>query len=85
MIQALRPAAPTAGAGAAAIVGRLGPCELGRDKLKRYKRFMDWVGEAESKMRLLGITTSDQKASFVQSSAGTELKVVVVSSKLVTS
>ena len=41
--------APTAGAGAAAIVGRLGPCELGRDKLKRYKRFIDWVGEAESK------------------------------------
>ena len=48
LIQALR-AAPTAGAGAAAIVGRLGPCELGRDKLKRYKRFIDWVGEAESK------------------------------------
>ena len=67
MIQALRPAAPTAGAGAAAIVGRLGPCELGRDKLKRYKRFMDWV--AESKIRLMGITTSEQKASFVQSSA----------------
>ena len=73
LIQALRPAAPTAGAGAAAIVGRLGPCELGRDKLKRYKRFLDWVGEAESKMRLLGITNSQQKASFVQSSGGTEL------------
>ena len=41
LIQALRPAAPTAGAGAAAVVGRLGPCELGRDKLKRYKRFID--------------------------------------------
>ena len=66
-------AAPTAGAGAAAIVGRLGPCELGRDKLRRYKRFMDWIGEAESKMRLLGITTSQQKASFVQSSGGTAL------------
>ena len=70
-VQNNTPAAPTAGAGAAAIVGRLGPCELGRDKLKRYKRFMDWVGEAESKMRLLGITTGQQKASFVQSSAGT--------------
>ena len=72
-MQQVTPAAPTAGAGAAAIVGRLGPCELGRDKLKRYKRFMDWVGEAESKMRLLGITTSQQKASFVQSSGGIEL------------
>ena len=46
---------------------------MGRDKLKRYKRFIDWVGEAESKMRLLGITTSQQKASFVQSSGGIEL------------
>ena len=62
LIKALIPAAPTAGAGAAAIVGSLGPCELGRDKLKRYKRFIDWVGEAESKMRLQGITTSKQKA-----------------------
>ena len=46
---------------------------MGRDKLKRYKKFIDWVGEAESKMRLLGITNSQQKASFVQSSGGTEL------------
>ena len=72
-VQYNTPAAPTAGAGAAAIVGRLGPCELGRDKLKRFKRFMDWIGEAESKMRLLGITDSQQKASFVQSSGGIEL------------
>merc|ERR1712015_202836 len=72
-MQQVTPAAPTAGAGAAAIVGRLRPCELGRDKLKRYKRFTDWVGEAESKMRLLGITDSQQKASFVQSSGGIEL------------
>ena len=65
--------APTAGAGAAAMVGRLRPCELGRDKLKRYKKFLDWVGEAESKMRLLGLTTDEQMNSFVQSSAGPEL------------
>ena len=55
------------------MVGRLGPCELGRDKLKRYKKFLDWVGEAESKMRLLGLTTNQEKNSFVQSSAGPEL------------
>ena len=50
------------------LVGRLGPCELGRDKLKIYKKFLDWVGEAESKMRLLGLTTTiEKKNSFVQS------------------
>ena len=75
LIQALVPAAaaPMAGAGAAAIVGRLSPCELGRDKMKRYKKFLDWVADAESKMRLLNITDSQQKVSFVQSSAGVEL------------
>ena len=75
LITALRGANPAgaAGAGAAAMVGRLGPCELGRDKLKRYKKFLDWVGEAESKMRLLGLTTDQEKNSFVQSSAGPEL------------
>jgi hypothetical protein len=59
LIAALRGPHP-AGAGAADMVGRLGPCELGRDKLKRYKKYLDWVdwvGEAESMMRLLGLTT----------------------------
>ncbi len=74
LIAALRgPNTAGAGVGAAAMVGRLGPCELGRDKLKRYKKFTDWVGEAESKMRLLGLTTDAEKNSFVQSSAGPEL------------
>lgn len=34
---------------------------------------VDWLEEAESKMRLLGTTNSEQKANFVQSSGGTEL------------
>ena len=73
LIAALRPASPRAGAGAAGMVRRLGPCELGRDKLKRYKRFLDWLSEAESKMKLLGITDYEQKVNFVQSSGGPEL------------
>ena len=60
-------------AGAAAIVGRLNPCDLGRDKLKRYKIFKDWIGNAEAKMKLLGITDSDGKTDFITSCAGAEL------------
>ena len=41
-------------AGAASVVGQLGPCNLGRNKLKRYKKFLDWNKEAESKMGFLG-------------------------------
>ena len=59
---------------AASVVGRLGPCELGRDKIKRYKKFIDWVSEAEAKMSLLQITDNNQKINFLRSSAGAELK-----------
>ena len=38
------------------IVGRFYPCDLGRDKLKRYKIFKDWIANVEAKMKLLGIT-----------------------------
>ena len=66
-------AAAIAAGAAASVVGRLGPCELGRDKLKRYKKFIDWISEAESKMRLLQVTTNAQKISFIQSCAGPDL------------
>ena len=55
------------------MVGRLAPCELGRDKQKRYHRFLDWVTDAEAKMKLLNMTGSDKKVSFMRSSAGSEL------------
>ena len=41
-------------AGAASVVGQLAPCNLGRNKLRRYKKFLDWSKEAESKMSFLG-------------------------------
>ena len=51
---------------AASVVGRLGPCELGRDKIKRYKKFIDWVVEAEAKMNLLQINDNNQKINFMR-------------------
>ena len=65
-------AAAMAAGAAASVVRRLGPCELGRDKLRRYKKFIDWISEAESKMRLLQLTTNNQKVSFIQSCAGAD-------------
>ena len=68
-------ATPTAGAGAgaAAVMGRLGPCDLGRDKMKQYKKFKDWHREALAKMTLLGLTSDQQRISFLHSSTGQEL------------
>ena len=58
---------------AAAVVGPMGPCILGKDKLKRPKRWADWHRDAENKMRFSGITDSAQKLNFLRSCAGAEL------------
>ena len=41
---------------AAAMVGPMGPCTLGKDKLKRPKRWAGWHREVENKMRFGCIT-----------------------------
>ena len=61
------------GGGAAAVVGPMGPCNLGKDKLKRPKRWADWRKDAENKMRFLKIEEDEQKLSFIRSCAGAEL------------
>ena len=55
---------------AASLVGPMGPCILGRDRLKRPKKWTDWLREAENKMRFGGITENDRKWDFLRSCAG---------------
>ena len=58
---------------AASMVGPMGPCILGKDKLKRPKKWADWHREAENKMRFGGITDGGRKLDFLRSCAGAEL------------
>ena len=58
---------------AAAMVGPMGPCTLGKDKLKRPKKWADWHREAENKKRFSGITDSGRKWDFLRSCVGAEL------------
>ena len=60
-------------AGAAAVVGPMRPCPLGKDKLKRFKKWNDWIRDAETKMAFLGLTRNQQKVNFIRSCAGSEL------------
>ena len=60
-------------AGAASVVGTMPPCRLGKDKLKRYKRWKDWIADADTKMSFLGITNEARKLSFIRTCAGPEL------------
>ena len=84
LIQAIRPqdqgnvggggAAQRQGAaGAAAVVGQMPGCQLGRNKITRFKKWNDWLRDAESKMRFLSITEGAQKVDFLRSCAGGEL------------
>ena len=48
-------------------------CHLGKDKIRRYKRWGDWIQDAENKMKVLQITMDQAKIGFFQSCAGAEL------------
>ena len=61
--------------GAASAVGPMGHCNLGVDKVKRFKRFSDWMKGAEAKIDFMGLTTDKQKISLLRSWAGPELLV----------
>ena len=60
-------------AGAAAMAGQIPPCHLGRNKVKRYKHWADWLRDAEAKISFLKIQHDDNKLDFLRSCAGTEL------------
>ena len=51
----------------------MGQCNLGVDKVKRLKRFSDWMKGAEAKIDFMGLTTDKQKISLLRSWAGPEL------------
>ena len=56
-----------------ALVQPMGACTLGREKLKRPKRWMDWLRDAENKMRYGNTTEPDRKWAFLRACAGPEL------------
>ena len=70
---AARDAATGAVGAAAAVLGPIGHCFLGKDKIRRYKKWKDWIGDAEYKMKCIGATTDEQKLGFLRSCAGPEL------------
>ena len=55
------------------MVGPMQYCQLGKEKIRRYKRWGDWIQDAENKMKFLQITTDQAKISFIRSCSGAEL------------
>ena len=73
LITALTGAAGGRAAGAAAVMGQLAPCQLGKDRIKRVKKFEDWIRDAEAKIKVLQLNTDQEKIDFIKSCAGHEL------------
>ena len=51
-----RTAAPAQNVSSAAVVGQMPPCNLGKNKLRRYRIWTEWIRDAENKMAFLNIT-----------------------------
>ena len=66
LIVPLQGAGSGGAARAAAVVGPMRPCVLGKDKFKRPKKWSDWKKDAENKMRFLGIDKSSPKMKFLR-------------------
>ena len=70
LIAALTGAAEGRAAEAAAGIGQLGPCQLGKDRIKKFE---DWIRDAEAKIKVLKLNTEEEKKDFIKSCAGHEL------------
>ena len=51
--------------------GTLQPCNLGRDKMKIYKKWSDWIKEAKTKMNNIDITTNSMRLARPAQSSST--------------
>ena len=54
-------------------MGPMQHCHLGKDKIKRYKRWVNWIQDAENKVTFLRLNTDKEKIGFIRSCAGAEL------------
>ena len=48
----------------AAALGHITPLDMGPDKMRRLKRFNEWLEETESRMRYLGTNTEEDRMSY---------------------
>ena len=54
-------------------MGPMHPCLIGKDKIKRYKQWGDWIQDAENKITFLKLMTNKQQVVFIRSCARAEL------------
>ena len=57
----------------AAALGHMKQLDMGPDKMRRLKKFNEWLEEAENRMTYIGITTDEERISLLRSWGGQDL------------
>lgn len=57
----------------AAALGHMQPLDMGPDKMRKLKRFTEWLEDAENRMNYIGATTDEEKISLLRAWGGMEL------------
>ena len=57
----------------AAALGHMKPLDMGADKMRRLKKFNEWLEEAENRMRYIGATADEERISLLRSWGGQDL------------
>ena len=77
LIRALQPQQPQAPPQqqqkSAAALGQMKQLDLGPDKMRKLKKFNEWLEEAENRMKYLGSNTNDEKISLLRAWGGPDL------------
>ena len=65
----LKGAAGGRAVGATTVIGHLGPCHLGQDRIKGVKNVEYWIRDAEAKIKVLKLNSEEEKRKFIKSCA----------------
>ena len=57
----------------AAALGHMRQLDMGPDKMRRLKKFNEWLEEAENRMTYIGINTDEERISLLRSWGGQDL------------
>ena len=57
----------------AAALGHMKQLDMGTDKMRRLRKFNEWLEEAENRMRYIGVNTDNERISLLRSWGGQDL------------
>ena len=72
LIAAIQPQQPQRQQKSAAVLGHIKTLDLGCEKMRKLKKFNEWLEEAENRMVYIGANTDEEKVTLLRSWGGTD-------------